>query len=157
MDQVTSLQGWPVCIIVDSSSQPCLSECMQARLLQSRPSLCGPMDCNPPGSSIHGILQARILEWVAMPSSRGSSRARDQTLISYISCIGRRAPYHWRHLGSPGVTEAQRASQRAESPEGECVCQKGCFWQTSWPRLPLASHPGVASGGHCWDCYILRL
>ena len=35
--------------------------------------LCDPMDCSPPGSSVHGILQARILEWVAMPSSRGSS------------------------------------------------------------------------------------
>ena len=41
------------------------------------PTLCDLMDCSPPGSSVHGILQARILEWVAMPSSRGSSRARD--------------------------------------------------------------------------------
>ena len=38
-----------------------------------------PMDCSPPGSSVHGMLQARILEWVAMPSSRGSSQPRDQT------------------------------------------------------------------------------
>ena len=38
--------------------------------------LCNPMDCGPPGSSVHGILQARILEWVAMPSSRGSSQPR---------------------------------------------------------------------------------
>ena len=48
-----------------------------------------PMDCNPPGSSVHGILQARILEWVAISSSRGSSWPRDQTQLSYISCIGR--------------------------------------------------------------------
>ena len=41
--------------------------------LQSRVSLCNPMDCSPPGLSVHGILQARILEWVAMPFSRGSS------------------------------------------------------------------------------------
>ena len=41
---------------------------------QSCPTLCDPTDCSPPGSSVHGILQARILEWVAMPSSRGSSR-----------------------------------------------------------------------------------
>ena len=40
--------------------------------------LCDPMDCSPPGSSVHGILQARILEWVAMPFSRGSSRLKDQ-------------------------------------------------------------------------------
>ena len=42
-------------------------------------SLCSPMGCSPPGSSVHGILQARILEWVATPSSRGSSQPRDQT------------------------------------------------------------------------------
>ena len=48
----------------------------------------------PPGSSVHGILQARILEWVAMPSSRGSSQPRDRTSISYVSCIGRWVLYH---------------------------------------------------------------
>ena len=41
---------------------------------QSRPTLCDPMDCSPPGSSVHWILQARVLEWVAVPSSRGSSQ-----------------------------------------------------------------------------------
>ena len=46
---------------------------MHAKLLQSYPDLCDPTDCIPPGSSVHGILQARILKWVAMPSSRGSS------------------------------------------------------------------------------------
>ena len=46
---------------------------------QSCPTLCNPIDCSPPGSSIHGILQARILEWVVVPFSRGSSRPRDQT------------------------------------------------------------------------------
>ena len=44
--------------------------------------LCDPMDCNLPGSSVHGILQARILEWAAIPFSRGSSRPRDQTQVS---------------------------------------------------------------------------
>ena len=48
-----------------------------AQLLQSYLTLCNPMDCSPPGSSVHGILQARILEWVAMPSSRGSSQSRE--------------------------------------------------------------------------------
>ena len=50
-----------------------------------------------------GILQARILEWVAMPSSRGSFQLRDRTLISYISCIGRQVLYHQHHLGSPWI------------------------------------------------------
>ena len=49
---------------------------------QSCPTLCDPMDCSPPGSSVHGILQARILEWVAMSFSRGSSQPRDWTWVS---------------------------------------------------------------------------
>ena len=53
------------------------------------------MDCNPPGSSVQGILQAKILEWVAMPSSRGSSWPRDWTHNSYISCIAHRFFTHW--------------------------------------------------------------
>ena len=61
-----------------------------AKLLQSGPTLSDPMDCGPPGSSVHGVLQGRILEWVAMPSSRRSSQSRDRTHISYIFCIGRR-------------------------------------------------------------------
>ena len=51
--------------------------CMHAKSLQSYPTLCDPMHCRPPGSSVRGILQARILEWVAEPSSRGSSQLRD--------------------------------------------------------------------------------
>ena len=55
---------------------------------QSCPTLCDPMDCNLLGFSIHGILQARILEWIAISFSRGSSRPRDRTLVSRIG--GRR-------------------------------------------------------------------
>ena len=49
---------------------------------QPRPTLCDPMDCSPPGSSVRAILQARILEWVAILFSRGSSRARDRIQVS---------------------------------------------------------------------------
>ena len=69
-------------------------------IAQSRLTLCDPMDCSPPGSSVHGISQARILEWVAIFYSRGSSRPRDRT---HVSCL-----LHWQanslplcHLGSP--------------------------------------------------------
>ena len=62
---------------------------MHATFFHSCPALCDPMDCSPPDSSVHGILQARLLEWVAMPSSRGSSRLRDQTCVSHVSCAGR--------------------------------------------------------------------
>ena len=53
---------------------------MHAQSLQLCPALCDPMHCGPPGSSVHGNLQARTEEWVAMPSSRGSSQPRDQTM-----------------------------------------------------------------------------
>ena len=62
---------------------------MTTKSLQSCSILCDPMDCSPPGSSVHVISQARILEWVFMPSSRWSFHPRDQTHISYVSCIGR--------------------------------------------------------------------
>ena len=55
--------------------------------VQSCPTFCDPMDCSPLGSPVPGILQARILEWVAMPSSRASSQPRGQICIFWISCI----------------------------------------------------------------------
>ena len=57
---------------------------------QSCPTLCHPMDCSPPGSSVHRISQARILDWVAISSSRGSSQPRDWTQVPYVSCV------HWQ-------------------------------------------------------------
>ena len=65
-----------------------------AKLLQMGRILCDPMDCSPPGSFVLGIFQARILEWVATPASRGSSRPRDRTCISYVCCIGTQVLYH---------------------------------------------------------------
>ena len=55
---------------------------MHAKLLQSCPAVCDPVGCNPLGNSVQRILQASILEWVAIASSRGSSQHRDRTLIS---------------------------------------------------------------------------
>ena len=52
---------------------------------QSCPALCNPMECNPVGSSVHGILQERILEWIAISFSRGSSQPRDWTQVSWIA------------------------------------------------------------------------
>ena len=56
-------------------------------VFQSCPILCTPLDSSLPGCSVHGILQARILEWIAMPSSRGSSLLRDRT---WVSCMAGR-------------------------------------------------------------------
>ena len=65
-------RGWVLCLVV----QLCLT-------------LCDPMDCSPPGSSVHGISQTRILEWVAISFSRGSSRLSYRHLVSCVSCMGR--------------------------------------------------------------------
>ena len=78
----------------------CVCVCMCAKSLKSCLTLCDPMDHCLPGPAAHGILQARILEWVAMPSSRRSSQPRDRTHVSYISCIGRWLLYHSCYLGS---------------------------------------------------------
>ena len=67
------------------------------------PTLCDPVDCSPPASSVHRLLQARILEWAAVPFSRGSSRPRDQTQVSRIAdrfftvWVNREAPINRVH------------------------------------------------------------
>ena len=66
----------------------CVCVCVCTR---SGPALCDPMNGNPPGSSVHGIFQARIMKEVAISFSRGSSQSKDQTSIS---CIGRQILYH---------------------------------------------------------------
>ena len=68
--------------------------CMCAKSLQSCLTLGDSMDCIPPGSSVHGILRARILERVAISSSRRSYRPRDRTLVSRVFCVGRWVLYH---------------------------------------------------------------
>ena len=64
---------------------------MRAKSLQLWPTLCDPTACGPQESSVHGISQAKILEWVAISTSKESFPPRDQTCIS---CIGRHILYH---------------------------------------------------------------
>ena len=93
--QTSPMSGYrPVALLLFlTPEQNLCSCCMRAcRVSQSCPTLCNPMDCSPPGSSVHGISKARMLEWVAMPSSRGSSQPRGRTHISHI---GRWVLYPW--------------------------------------------------------------
>ena len=86
-ENISSMRA-ETCLLLSSERSPpspVHDTCVRALLLQSCPSLCGLMDCSPPGSSVHRILQARILEWIAMPSSRGSSQPRDRTQVSCIT------------------------------------------------------------------------
>ena len=73
---------------------PCMCSLCYAKLLQLCPTLCNPKDCNLPGSSVHRTSQARKMEWVVISFPRGSSRPRDQTLVSQDSLIGREVLYN---------------------------------------------------------------
>ena len=92
--------------------------CMHAKSLQSCLTLWDSMDCSLPDSSVHGILQRRILEWVAMPSSR------DRTRVSSVSCIGRRALYLQHHLGRP-----RRSIMHLNKQHATVELQAEVWWQ----------------------------
>ena len=85
-----------VCLTLDSdisggvSSNPHSALRVCGSVTQARLTLCGPVDCSLPGSSVYGIFQARIQKWIAMRSSTGSSQPRDQTCKSFVSCIAGR-------------------------------------------------------------------
>ena len=115
-----------------------------AVLIHSCLTLCDPMDCSPPGSWIHGILQARILEWVAIPFSRGSSRPRDQTRVS---CIADR--FFTETPGKPPVTVTSYNSVTAMW--GACYPtaerRKDPSWETSG-MLRVGAISGFKPGPH---------
>ena len=119
---------------------PCLQSVRQL-CAQSCPTLCDSMDYSPPGSSIRVIFHARILEWVAVSSSRGSSRPRDRTQVSCVSCIGRRVPHHcatWEAPLSPLASDRRelvRLKIFTFSPVQLWLCHGSLLW-TSWdPRM----------------------
>ena len=85
---------------------------MCARSLQLCLTFCDPMDCSPPSSSVHGVLQARKLEWLAMPSSRGSSPARDQT---HVSCLAG-GVFTAEHRRSPGERYTNLINRKSFPP-----------------------------------------
>ena len=109
-----------ICIIQFWGVHLCVSvyACMCAKSLQSCPALCEPMDCSPPGSSVHGILQARMLEWVATRSSRVSSQPRDRICISLH-------PLHWQMCSLPLATLGKT-----------CVCVWERERERWWNRCP---------------------
>ena len=96
---------------------------------QSCPALCHPMDCSPLGSSVRGILQARILEWAAISSSRGSSWPRNRTCVS---CIVRRILYHWATSETPQLrfTEKLKPSNQSHFIEELFLSKQGWALKT---------------------------
>ena len=107
--------------------------------VQSSPTLCNPMDHSPPASSVHGISQAGILEWVAISSSRGSSRPRGWTISSCGSCTGRWLLFTTEPLGKPQCGhESVSRSVASNSPR----CHGLELGRLLCPRDP----PGKSSG-----------
>ena len=149
------------------------NRCMPAQLLQSCLTLCNRVDYSPPGSSVHRILQARVLEWVAMPSSRGYFPPREQTFISCVSCSSiapnpvesREAPPNstvpltsQRHprssMRSPAHVEGTQGflpqwEKDLESPTSKCLEARLCFHgslemtRTPSPRTWRPDFPGA--------------
>ena len=115
--------------------------CTHAQSLHSCPTLGDPVDCSPPGSSVHGILQARIMKWVAMPSSRGSFRPMDWTHISHVSCISRRVLYTsttWEALLLLLLRRFSRVRLCAtpETAAHQALLSLGFSRQEHWSGLP---------------------
>ena len=102
----------------------CACMCAQSCL-----TLCDFMDCSPPGSSVCGILQARVLQWVAVPFSRGSSWARNWTCISCVSCISRHNQCSFTTVppGYPGKWDSRRENAM-ERNEGKWNLECGWEW-----------------------------
>ena len=99
--------------------------CMLSKSLQLCLTHCDSMDGSLPGSSVQGIVQARILEWVARSSSKGPSQPKDGTTVSTVFCIGREVLYRQHHLGNPRYA---------------CITS---LW--SLPPMYLTSHPSRSS------------
>ena len=102
---------------------------------QSCSTLCDPVDWSSPGSSVHGILQARILEWVAVPSSRGSSWPRDRTRICYLP--------HWQAGSSTTIGETGKCKYSGNFlSDRSSICRKADLDTcASWRALPACSWP----------------
>ena len=105
------------------------------------------MDCSLPGSSVCGISQARILEWIAISFSRGSSQSRDQT---HVPCIGRQVLYLQHYLGSPAnKIELQNSHNvfetKSQSQQAYFSGASGMFWKRTLNNQSNASHTMDAS------------
>ena len=117
---------------------------VHAKSPQSCPTLGDPMDCRPPGSSVHGLLQARVLEWVSMPSSRGSSQPWDWTQVSCLAGgFFTSATWEAPHLGhfwiKKGLLEVRLGWQHSPGHKGVSF----------WPDL-LACLPPLPQSWSQW-------
>ena len=127
-------QGWERnhirCRII-ANSQSCCG-CLVPRLCLT---LCDPTDCSPPGSSVHEISQARMLEWVAIPFSRGAFWPRDRTPVS---CITRWILNHW--ATREALIELVQASKHTHTPN---LCHPFCLSKNLFCDICAVEHQGL--------------
>ena len=126
--------------------------CVGAKSIQWCPTLWNPVDCSPSGSSIHGILQARILGWVAISSSRRSSPSRNRTHVSSVSCIGRQVLYQ---QCQPGSLKTGIAPDKLPI-NGHGLCIGGWFnygWSV-WKINPVRNSHGLNPVMSWWKFWI---
>ena len=128
-------------------------EWVKWEVAQSYPTLCDPMDCSLPGSSVHGIFQERILEWVAISFSRGSFRPRDQTRVSHI--VGRRFTV-WAtrevRIGSYTAGKNKKGTKDnliAHFVKNPPVMQETWVWSLGWEN-PLEKGKAIHSSILVW-------
>ena len=140
----------------------CVCVCVCAWLYLT---LCDPMDYSPPGSSVHGIFQARILEWVAISSCGGSSPCRSQTTSPASFCVGRQILYHWDTLkvwriqteGFLKPVSRRQCFQRS-MPKAEQLCtdseENPLFpeeWVKGYPASGILCWSNICSKGNRWS------
>ena len=142
-------------------SIPPLKCCCCSLVTKPCPTLCDPMDWSPPGSSVHEISQARILKWVAIFSSRGSSRPRDRTCVS---CTASRFFYHWTTWEFPApqiklnsIREPTTLSLDSLAESNTWAAEMGQFYYVwSWrykaeeARTPLWQNMGAQCPHEVW-------
>ena len=108
----TSLFPPSICIHTHALSDTQTCVCMHAKSLQYCLTLCNPMDYSPPDCPVHGILQVRILEWVVLPFSRGSSLSRDQS--------------YWQAGSLPLALSEEPTHTHTHTPTQTCTCTRAC-------------------------------
>ena len=130
-----SIKGWRVWQITECYSV--VTRKKESEVTQSCPTLCDPVDCSPPGSSIHGILQARILEWVAISFSRGCSRPRDRTWSPALEAdaLTSEPPGKPKSTGVGGLSLLQQIFLNQESNWGLLHCRE-ILYQLSYQGSP---------------------
>ena len=132
--------------------------CCCCLVIQLCPTLYDPTGCSPPGPSVHGILQARTLEWVPFPSP-GSSQPRDWTCVFYVSCFHRQILYHWATSEAQAhltVLHNLHLNPHIGKANSKVIYRCSAAWSISAhnPRAVQGSTVLTLLHVHSWDLYL---